>query len=102
MDGGVLWPITRALIALIGVCLLAWVSLTWLSRRGFVTTTSGARLKLIERLALSPRRQVYLVQADARLFLLAAADGGGISVIAELQPNQPNQPPPAAATQAEA
>lgn len=84
MDEGVLWPITRALIALIGVCLLAWVSLTWLSRRGFAAH-GGGRLKLIERLALSPRRQVYLVQADSREFLLAAADGGGVTLIAELK-----------------
>ena len=86
MDAGVLWAITRALVALIGVCLLAWVSLSWLSRRGFVALTAGARLKLIERLALSPRRQLYLVQADSRVFLLGAADGGPVSVIAELQP----------------
>lgn len=97
MDGGVLWPITRALIALIGVCLLAWVSLTWLSRRGFVSAAGGARLKLLERLALSPRRQLYLVQADSRVFLLGAADGGSISLIAELEASQP----PAAVNQSE-
>jgi flagellar biogenesis protein FliO len=95
MDGGLLWPITRALIALIGVCLLAWVSLSWLSRRGFVglvTPGAGARLKLLERLALSPRRQLYLVQADSRVFLLAAADGGPVSLIAELQPTASASP----------
>lgn len=99
MDG-VLWPITRALIALIGVCLLAWVSLTWLSRRGFVGQSSGARLKMLERLALSPRRQLYLVQADSRVFLLGAADGGGIALIAELQPGS-GSPPLAAPTPAD-
>lgn len=87
MDGGVLWPITRALIALVGVCLLAWVSLNWLSRRGFGSPGASARLKLIERLALSPRRQLYLVQADSRVFLVGAADGGPVSLIAELQPS---------------
>jgi flagellar biogenesis protein FliO len=89
MDAGVLWAITRALVALIGVCLLAWVSLSWLSRRGLVAFGGhgpGARLKLIERLVLGPRRQLYLVQADSRVFLLGAADGGTVSVIAELQP----------------
>jgi flagellar biogenesis protein FliO len=85
MDAGVLWPITRALIALIGVCVLAWVSLSWLSRRGFVGQSASARLKLLERLALSPRRQLYLVQADSRVFLLAAADGGSLALIAELE-----------------
>ena len=94
MDGGVLWPITRALFALFGVCVLAWVSLTYLSRRGFAGGAPGTRLKLIERMALSPRRQLYLVQADSRVFLLAAADGGGISLLAELDA-QPAQPPKA-------
>ncbi|HET8932919.1 MAG TPA: flagellar biosynthetic protein FliO [Polyangiales bacterium] len=89
MDGGVLWPITRALFALIGVCVLAWVSLTYLSRRGFASAASGTRLKLLERMALSPRRQLYLVQADSRVFLLAAADGGGISLLAELDAQPP-------------
>jgi flagellar biogenesis protein FliO len=84
MDGGVLWPITRALFALIGVCVLAWVSLSYLSRRGFAGSVSGSRLKLLERMALSPRRQLYLVQADSRVFLLAAADGGPVSLVAEL------------------
>ena len=84
MDGGVLWPITRALLALIGVCMLAWVSLTWLSRRGLIGAPMGSRLQLLERLALSPRRQLYLVRADSRVFLLAAADGGPLALIAEL------------------
>jgi flagellar biogenesis protein FliO len=90
MDGGVLWPVTRALIALIGVCALAWVSLTWLSRRGFATPGSGGgRLKLIERMSLGQRRQLYLVQADSRLFLLAAAESGPLSLIAELNAAKP-------------
>jgi flagellar biogenesis protein FliO len=95
MDGGVLWPITRALIALIGVCLLAWVSLSFLARRGLVGQSANARLKLIERLALSPRRQLYLVQADSRVFLLAAADSGGVSLIAELSGAESNRAPEA-------
>lgn len=89
MDPGVLWPITRALFALIGVCVLAWVSLTYLSRRGFAGAAAGTRLQLLERIALSPRRQLYLVQADSRVFLLAAADGGAISLIAELDAKPP-------------
>jgi len=92
MDGGVLWPIARALLALIGVCMLAWVSLTWLSRRGFIGAPLGTRLQLIERMVLSPRRQLYLVRADSRVFLLGAADGGQVSLIAELDPQPPSQP----------
>lgn len=96
MDGGVLWPITRALLALIGVCLLAWVSLTWLSRRGLIGAPSFGRLQLLERLVLSPRRQLYLVRADSRVFLVGAADGGPLSLIAELDPQAPTQPEPEA------
>jgi flagellar biogenesis protein FliO len=94
MDGGGLWPITRTLLALVGVCVLAWVSLTWLARRGLVGAAGGGRLKLLERLALSPRRQLYLVQADSRTFLLGAADGGPLSLIAELDTKPPVESQP--------
>lgn len=92
MDGGVLWPVARALLALVGVCLLAWVSLSWLSRRGLIGAPSGARLQLLERLSLSPRRQLYLVRADSRVFLIGAADGGPLSLIAELERASTDKP----------
>jgi flagellar biogenesis protein FliO len=77
--------LARTLIALIGVCALAWVTLTWLSRRGFVgASRPGSRLRLLDRLALGPRRQLYLVQADSRVFLVGAADAGAPRLIAEL------------------
>jgi flagellar biogenesis protein FliO len=84
MEGGGLLSIARTLLGLIGVCALAWVALNWLARRGFGVARPGARLRLLERLQLSPRRQLYLVQADSRVFLLGAGDGGGLSLIAEL------------------
>jgi len=95
LEGGLLWPVARALIALIGVCLLAWVALAWLARHTAPGSgvwarwlsnqaSSASRLKLIERLSLGPRQRVYLVQADTRLFLLGSNDGGALSLIAEL------------------
>ena len=94
LEGGVLWPVARALIALIGVCLLAWVSLLWLSRNGYGAgiwsrfqagrISTGSRLRLIERLALGPRQRVYLVQADSRVFLVGSGESGALSLIAEL------------------
>jgi flagellar biogenesis protein FliO len=104
LEGGVLWPVARALIALIGVCLLAWVSLLWLSRNGlgsgiwarFSASRTGtmSRLRLIERLALGPRQRVYLVQADARVFLVGSGESGALSLIAELtNTSQPNAGP---------
>jgi flagellar biogenesis protein FliO len=85
MEGGALSSIARTLFGLIGVCALAWFALNWLARRGFGVGKQGARLRLLERLPLSPRRQLYLVQADSRVFLLGAADGGGMALIAELE-----------------
>src|SRR5215510_15916408 len=89
MEGGsALGAVLRVLLALIGVSGLAWVVLSALARRGLLgdlRRTSG-RVRVLERVALSPRRQLYLVQADARVFLLGAADGGSLSLIAELQP----------------
>lgn len=100
LEGGALWPVARALIALIGVCLLAWVSLLWLSRRGLPGSWarlraggigSASRLRLIERLALGPRQRLYLVQADARVFLVGSGESGALSLIAELtHPSQSN------------
>ena len=95
LEGGVLWPVARALIALIGVCLLAWVSLLWLARHGlpgsglwarFDSSRVGtqSRLRLIERLALGPRQRLYLVQADSRVFLVGSGESGALSLIAEL------------------
>jgi flagellar biogenesis protein FliO len=84
MEGGALLSIARTLLGLIGVCALAWVALNWLARRGIGVVRPGARLRLLERLQLSPRRQLYLVQADSRVFLLGAGDGGVLSLIAEL------------------
>ena len=79
--------VARTLIGLIGVCALAWFTLSFLARRGgFGAARGGARLKLLERLALGPRRALYLVQADSRVFLLGAGDAGQVSLITELAP----------------
>ncbi|HEX7478221.1 MAG TPA: flagellar biosynthetic protein FliO [Polyangiales bacterium] len=81
-----LLSVTRTLLALLGVCALAWVVLAALARRGIGIgrAPGGARLQVIERLALSPRRHLYLVRADERVFLLGAAEAGALSLIAEL------------------
>jgi flagellar biogenesis protein FliO len=94
VDAGSLLSIARTLLGLLGVCILAWVALHWLARRGIGVTRQGARLRVLERVSLSPRKQLYLVQADARVFLVGSGDAGGLSLIAEL----PQQPPAAAAS----
>jgi len=89
MEGGGLFAVARTLLALLGVCALAWVALNLLARRGLGVARPGARLRLLERLPLGPRRQLYLVQADARLFLVGTGDSGGLSLIAELDARGP-------------
>jgi flagellar biogenesis protein FliO len=91
MDGGALSLVLRTLLALVGVCALAWVALQWLARRGIGIVRGDARLRLLERLPLSPGRQLYLVQADARVFLLGEGERGLLSLIAELDRSRPLQ-----------
>ncbi|HKU39001.1 MAG TPA: flagellar biosynthetic protein FliO [Polyangiales bacterium] len=88
MEGGSAFAsVLRLMLALAGVSGLAWAVLALLARRGLWTgAPRGARrVRVLERIALSPRRQLYLVQADARVFLLGAGEAGPPALIAELE-----------------
>src|SRR3954468_1861893 len=63
------------------VCLLAYVALRWLSRRG-VGRANGP-LQGIARCPLEPRRSVYLLEAAGRCFLVGVGDGP-MALLAEL------------------
>lgn len=65
------------------VCLLAYVALRWLARRG-VGRAQGP-LQVIARCPLEPRRSVYLVSAAGRCFLVGVGDGP-MALLAELDP----------------
>jgi len=65
------------------VCLLAYVALKWLSRRG--VGRSEGPLQVIARCPLEPRRSVYVVQAAGRCFLVGVGDGP-MALLAELDP----------------
>lgn len=82
--GGQLIVIVRTLLALVGVCALAWVVLVLLSRRGIGVGRAGGRLQVLERVTLSPRRQVYLVRADQHVLVVGAGEGGALSLLLEL------------------
>lgn len=88
--------VVRTLLALVGVCALAWVVLTLLSRRGIGVAKRSGRLQVLERVALSPRRQLYLVRADERVLLLGGSETGALSVLVEL-PAEPGGPQVSAA-----
>jgi flagellar biosynthetic protein FliO len=63
------------------VCVLAWVALRWLAKRG-VGRGVGA-LKIVARCPLEPRRSVYLIEAGGRVFMVGVGDGP-MSLLAEL------------------
>ncbi len=67
------------------VCLLAYVSLRWLSRRG-VGRAEGA-VRVLARCPLEPRRVVYLLEAGGRCFLVGVGDGP-MAMLAEIDPAQ--------------
>jgi flagellar biogenesis protein FliO len=95
VSGDTLQAVIRALLALVGVCALAWASLTWLARRGIGLggARGHGRIQVLERVTLAPRRQLYLVRADGKVMLLGAADGGAVTLIADLS-TEPTEPGP--------
>ncbi len=62
-----------SLVSLGVVCLIAYVSLRFLSRRG-LGRVSGA-IKVLARCSLEPRRALYLVETAGRCFLVGVGDG---------------------------
>lgn len=71
------------------VCLLAWVLLRWMSRRG-VGQGMGP-VKVLARCPIEPKRSVYLIEAGGRCFLVGAGDGA-MNLLAEIDPKSLEQP----------
>jgi flagellar biogenesis protein FliO len=76
----------RTLFALAGVCALAYVVLSWLSRRGIgaMARSKSGRLEVVERVTLAPRTSLYLVRVDGRELLVGSGEAGGLSLIKDL------------------
>lgn len=62
-----------SLVSLGVVCLVAYVSLRFLSRRGVGRQTGP--IKVVARCPLEPRRSLYLIEAAGRCFLVGVGDG---------------------------
>lgn len=79
------------------VCLVAFVVLRWLSRRGLGQGQGPLRVRA--RCALEPRRAVYIVEASGRCFLVGVGDGP-MALLAELDAAavEASQPRPAPQT----
>jgi flagellar biosynthetic protein FliO len=70
-----------SLLSLGLVCVIAYVALRFLGRRG-VGRPSGP-IKIMARLPLEPRRALYVVETAGRCFLIGVGDGP-MTMLAEL------------------
>ena len=86
--GGYGWMLAETLVALVAVCLLALVALRWGLRRFAGVAEPGlgrGRIRVLERVALEPRRSLLLVEVCSRVLLVASGEGP-MSVLAEIDP----------------
>lgn len=96
LPGGYGVALLQTLLALAAVCVLAWVVLRWGARRGLGLGASRGRVRVIERVALDPRRALYLVKVGDKVLLIGAGDGAAPAVLSEIDPNElPDDPEPA-------
>ena len=75
--------LVETLVILTVVCAHAWVVLRYGVRRGGLRQTGA--LKVLARLALEPRRTLYVVEAPGKTLLVGVSDGS-IATLAELDP----------------
>lgn len=78
----------QGLLALLAVCVLAWVVLKWAAGRGFGVAGQGKRVRVLERVPLDARRSLFLVQVGERVLLLGAGEGASPTTLAELTPEE--------------
>lgn len=72
------------LLALAGVLALIWLIHRLLARTRFARPGEGGRLRVVQSLALYPRRRVVLLECDGRSMLLLV--GGGTDQLLECRP----------------
>ncbi len=89
--------LAQTLITLAAVCALAWWVLRWAARRGVGRGPAGV-ITVVDRVALDPRRTLFVVRVGAKALLLGGSDGS-LSVLSELDPAtlpdaSPKEPPP--------
>jgi flagellar protein FliO/FliZ len=96
----------RTLLALAGVCALAWFGLHRFARRGYAGAGKGAAaaVRVLARVPLEARKSLYLVRAGGRVLLIGTGEAGPPALLAELDPSSvegaANPEHPAAVTDA--
>ena len=87
LPGGYGVALLQSALALIGICLLAWVVLRWFSGRLSQNGAHAGAIHVLERVSLDARRQLYLVRCGERVLLVGANDGAALTLIAEINPS---------------
>jgi flagellar biosynthetic protein FliO len=85
LPGGYGVALLQTLLALVAVCILAWVVLRWGARRG-LGLGAGRKIRVLERVMLDPRRALYLVKVGEKVLLIGGGDGAAPAVLAEIDP----------------
>lgn len=74
----------QTLVALVGVCVLAYVVMRYGLGRAYAAGGAGRRMRVLERLPLDARRALLLVEVSERVYLVGTGDGGAPVLLAEL------------------
>lgn len=90
MFTGYVFEMLRTLLALAGVCVLAWAVLRMLARRGIGQPFAGkdALVQVLQRVPLDARRALYVVRAGKHLLLVGVGESGAPSLVAEIDPSR--------------
>ena len=75
----------QAVLALVAVCLLAWVVLRWAAKLGVGRVSKSGDIEVLERVALDARRSIFLVRVRDQVLLLGVGDGAAPSFLGELE-----------------
>jgi hypothetical protein len=103
---GVFGELLRVLVVLALISAAAFWALRWIARRGGLgaglpAVDGGLPLRVLARVALEPRKALYLVRAGERTLLLATGEAGPPSLLIDFGPapeRQGDGPQPPAAT----
>jgi flagellar biogenesis protein FliO len=96
---GYFLELLRVLFMLALVCAAAFFALRWLARRGALGSAvpgldPSLQVRVLARVALEPRKALYLVQVGERRLLLGTGEAGAPSLLLELAPDA-SKPAPA-------
>ena len=89
LPGGYGWALVKMMLALVVVCVAAYVALRYGLKKlqGRAGRGVGA-MRVVERCALASGRNLWIVEAQGRRFLIGESEGG-ISNLAELDADAP-------------